>query len=88
MSKIYLAMASVDYEGSSVMRAFSKKHDANEFISSCNDYNKTKEECPVDILDESLWDEWSKNNSDWIEKHPAKVDYYADEYYVNEIDLT
>ena len=87
MSKIYLAMASVDFEGSSAIKAFSKNHDANEFISLCNDYSKAKPECPINILDESLWDEWSKNHKVWIDNHPAKVDYYADNYYVEEIDL-
>lgn len=86
MSKIYLALSCVDYEGSRVMKAFIEKCDAEDFVKVCTEYALTKVDCPVGMNDDN-WDAWSKQNKIWADNHPAGADYYADDYLVQDCDL-
>ena len=88
MKEIYLAMACVDYEGSSVIKAFSKECDAREYVDKCTSYESTKVNCPEDMNDEAAWDVWHNVNEKWLDNHPAGRDSCADYYSVSSCELS
>lgn len=87
MSKIYLVMACVDYEGSSVVKAFINENNAKSLVDACDKYDKTKAQYPDGNPSDKEWEEWSLASDDWQKNHPAGSDYYADEYHVRECEL-
>lgn len=80
---VYAVMHCIDYEGSSVIKAFVCKEAAERFQQACEAYEKTKRELP-DHSD----DGWYERLIAWEKGHPAgEFGSGADRYSIREITL-
>ena len=80
MTDIYLAIARTEYEGFSVICAFTDKKTADTFANDCAEYELTKEPYPEDDADE-FFDPWIIRNQKWKELHPAGEHCEGTDYY-------
>ena len=55
MKVIYVVMGEVDYEGSSVLRAFEDRGDADTYAKLCEDHQKRMPQCPPPEDHDAEW---------------------------------
>lgn len=71
MNTIFVVEAGVDYEGSSPIRAFAERYDADEFARECTEYQATRPQWPSDDLSEERIQKWSEADKAWCAAHPG-----------------
>jgi hypothetical protein len=81
--KVYVTLACLDYEESTVLLVFKDENKAKEFVDQCNNYQKNRPNTPETIINnEKNHEEWEKYYDDlkiWEFHHPS-CDYYADSF--------
>lgn len=70
MNTIYLAIASTDYEGYSVMRAFEAEDAAELFLVVCRTYAEKEPECPALDDSDAIWDAYRVKHDRWAKREP------------------
>jgi hypothetical protein len=71
VNTIFIVEASVNYEGSSPVRAFAEKGDAEEFAEQCREYQKTRPAWPAAAATIAEIEEWSAADKAWEAAHPG-----------------
>ncbi len=91
MSTIFLVLACVDYEGSSPVKAFRKKHAAEAFAHRCKE-PRFLELPPRVVIDapenDREWELFFAAKREWEASHPAgAIHCHADNFVVSELEL-
>lgn len=76
MQTIFVVIGGFDYEGSSPLRAFPDRHEAEEFAAACREYEKSKP--PLGYKDPQ---EWLKEDRAWSAAHPGGEDAPGCDYF-------
>lgn len=71
MSVIYLVQALFDHLGSTPVRAFSDKYDAEVFAETCSAYECTRPVFPEEGSSENTINAWGAQMKEWDSKNPA-----------------
>lgn len=79
MTDVYIVFGSIDYEGSSPLRAFEFNESANSFKAECIFYDAAEPEYGDD--DKT----WAKHD-EWEQRHPSGSGKY-DSYYIETMEL-
>jgi hypothetical protein len=85
-STIYVVQATVTYEGSDPVCAFTTETAANDFVKRCNDHEAKYRNCPELNAPEEEWQEWQAHTDRWEKRHPAKP-YFKRDYSVTKLKL-
>jgi hypothetical protein len=92
-NEIYLLLACTSYEGSSPMRAFVTKEDAEACKALCDAHAAEYPVSPTAVLEEpendKEWDEWSAALSAWQGRHPVDAHWAGgwDSYAVTPLEI-
>jgi hypothetical protein len=70
MSAIFFVEAGVDYEGSTPVRAFDNKDDAEAFAERCREHHKARPAFPA-VLNEASAETRRNAESAWATAHPG-----------------
>ena len=88
---IFLVSAEYDHQPSTPLHAFAKKLDAHAFVKNCEDYRRTRPQCPPTIEDtpenDRAWDRFIRRDAQFKRKHPAGEHASCDSFSVVELPL-
>lgn len=82
---IYLVSAYVSRESETVVAGFSLKRDAEAFKKRCYEYDAKQPKCPALDAGDEAWNKYSRAETRWRERHPAKVYSPPDDYLVSSL---
>jgi hypothetical protein len=81
MSTVHIVVAGVDYEGSSPVKAFTDKIDAEQFKNQCYEYEQTKPAYPADGATPEEGKAWFAAHNAWSAAHPAGDQNSSSDYF-------
>jgi hypothetical protein len=84
--KIYLVMASIDYEGQWPASAFRSKAKAEKLVKSAYAHQSQKPEHPETDSPED-YQKYEDAEAIWLSKLPIEGTSYADDFTIQEIEL-
>lgn len=79
MKTVYLAIASTEYEGYDVMRAFESQLNAEDFAAACRQHYAALPKCPELHHDDKIWRKYDRDSEKW--RAHAPVDFAEGDCY-------
>lgn len=87
MSKVYIVIGSVDYEGIGIVRCFNSEEDAENLCEQIKEYEKSRINSPEMDASDKEWDEYWEWEKTFLKDHPLSGEDIYDSYYVLEMDV-
>lgn len=86
LTKVYL-LEGYDCDGSSVIKAFSSKEDADELCDRCVKYESSRPTSPRHPYNDADWVRYFDATDIWRDAHPSQYDLIYDNYRVIEVEV-
>jgi len=81
MKTVFIVSAGVDYEGSSPIKGFATRDEADRFANSCYAYDSERPAWPGTDDADKVRDRKMAKQDRWAKKHPAGEDHSSSDYY-------
>jgi hypothetical protein len=88
---VFLVAAEYDHQTTTPLLSFVKESDAHAFLKECEDYKKTRPQCPSSVEDtpenDRAWDRFIRRDAQFRRKHIAGEHVHCDRFSVVEVPL-